>query len=84
MKKLFIKKILRDCFFTLVSYALLSEVDLLHYYYAEEQVKQSTRSVCADGRVKRFAAFTADLLTEAGDRYTTDSDSEDETDFEGS
>ena len=54
----------------------------LHYFYAaEEQAQQSTRSKNADARAKRFAALTTDLLIEAGDRYISDSDSEDETDF---
>ena len=52
----------------------------LHYYYAEEQA-QSTRSANEDGRAKRFAALTTALLIEAGDRYISDSESEDETDF---
>jgi hypothetical protein len=53
----------------------------LHYYYAEEQAQQSTRSANADGRARRFAALTTALLIEAGDRYISDSESEDETDF---
>ena len=53
----------------------------LHYYYAEEQAQQSTRSANADGRAKRFAVLTTALLIEAGDRYISDSESDDETDF---
>jgi hypothetical protein len=53
----------------------------LHYYYAEEQAQQSTRSANADGRARRFAALTTALLIEAGNRYISDSESEDETNF---
>ena len=56
----------------------------LHYYYAEEQAQQSTRSANADGRARRFAALTTALLIEAGDRYISDSESDDETDFQES
>ena len=54
----------------------------LHYYYAaEEKAQQSTRSASADGRAKRFAVLTTALLIEAGDKDTSDSESEDELDF---
>jgi len=54
----------------------------LHYHYAaEEKAQQSTRSASADGRAKRFAVLTTALLIEGGDRYISDSESEDELDF---
>jgi len=54
----------------------------LHYYYAaEEKAQQSTRSASADGRAKRFAVLTTALLIEAGDKYISDSESDDELDF---
>ena len=53
----------------------------LHYYYGEEEKKgPSTREKAADGRAKRFATLTTNLLIEAPESYISDSD-EDDGDF---
>lgn len=48
----------------------------LHYHYAaEEKIQQSMRSK-NDGRARRFATLTTELLIQAGDNYVSDSDSD--------
>ena len=51
----------------------------LHYHYAaQEKVLESTRSLRADGRAKRFATLTTDLLIDSGVSYISDDESDDE------
>jgi hypothetical protein len=51
----------------------------LHYHYAaQEKVLESTRSLRADGRAKRFATLTTNLLIDSGVSYISDDESDDE------
>jgi len=48
----------------------------LHYFYADEEKRVTSREKAATSRAKRFATLTSDLLINAADSYISDSDSD--------